>query len=98
IGDLARALLSGGKLVLCPKETLLYAEALHRLMVGEQVDCAEFVPVVLRNLVVAVKGAGASLAAMRVLVAGSDAWYSEQYEQIEALCPPHTRVINSYGL
>ena len=50
-GDLVRALCSGGKLVICRKEILLDAEPLLDLMRREQVDAAEFVPIVLRNLV-----------------------------------------------
>ena len=48
-GDLIRALCSGGKLVLCPRDRLLDAESLYRLMQQHRVDCAEFVPAVLRK-------------------------------------------------
>ncbi|HEY1380035.1 MAG TPA: condensation domain-containing protein, partial [Gemmataceae bacterium] len=50
-GDWTRALCSGGKLVLCPREFLLDPPRLYGLMLREEVDCAEFVPAVLRNLV-----------------------------------------------
>ena len=50
-GDLVRALGSGGRLVICRKETLLDPQELLDLMRREQVDAAEFVPLVLRNLV-----------------------------------------------
>ena len=49
-GDWVRALCSGRKLVICRKEILLSAVELYDLMRREEVDCAEFVPVVLRNL------------------------------------------------
>src|SRR5262249_29955201 len=64
----------------------------------EQVDCAEFVPAVLRNFVQHLEEAGGSLEFMRLLVAGSDVWYAGEYRRIRRLCGPRTRLINSYGL
>jgi amino acid adenylation domain-containing protein len=97
-GDWVRALCSGGKLVLCPREFLLDPPRLYDLMRREHVDCAEFVPAVLRNLVQHLEETGGSLAFMRLLVAGSDVWYAGEYRRIRRLCGPQTRLINSYGL
>jgi amino acid adenylation domain-containing protein len=97
-GDWTRALCSGGKLVLCPREFLLDATRLYDLMRREGVDCAEFVPSVLRNLAQHLEESGQSLDFMRVLIAGSDVWYAEEYRRIRRLCGPQTRLINSYGL
>jgi amino acid adenylation domain-containing protein len=97
-GDWVRALCSGGKLVLCPREFLLDPPRLYELMHREHVDCAEFVPAVLRNLVQHLEKTGESLAFMRLLVVGSDVWYAGEYHRISRLCSPETRLINSYGL
>jgi amino acid adenylation domain-containing protein len=97
-GDWTRALCSGGKLVLCPREFLIDPPRLYELMRREEVDCAEFVPAVLRNLVQHLEETGESLAFMRLLVAGSDVWYAGEYRRIRRLCGPRTRLINSYGL
>jgi amino acid adenylation domain-containing protein len=97
-GDWARALCSGGKLVLCPREFLLDPPRLYGLMAREQVDCAEFVPAVLRNLVGHLEETGDSLGFLSLLVAGSDVWYAGEYRRICLLCGPRTRLINSYGL
>jgi amino acid adenylation domain-containing protein len=97
-GDLVRALCSGGKLVLCPMETLLTPEKLYNLMRGEKVDCAEFVPAVLRTLVQYLEETGQRLDFMRLLIAGSDSWYVGEYRSIQRLCGPNTRLINSYGV
>ncbi|MCL5958374.1 MAG: amino acid adenylation domain-containing protein, partial [Chloroflexi bacterium] len=98
IGDFVRALCSGGKLVLCPRESLLAPEQLYQLMHRENVNCADFVPAVLRLLVDYLKRSSQRLDFMRILVCGSDTWYVAEYEQFRALCGPHTRLINSYGL
>jgi amino acid adenylation domain-containing protein len=97
-GDLVRALCSGGKLVLCPREYLLVPEKLYALMRREQVDAAEFVPAVMRKVADYVRRSGHSLDFMRLLVVGSDVWTVHEYQQLQALCGPKTRVINSYGV
>ena len=97
-GDWARALCSGGKLVLCPTDYLLDAPQLYALARREQVDCAEFVPAVIRNLLQYLDESGKRLEFMRTLVVASEVWSVEEHQQIQRLCGPNTRLINSYGL
>ncbi len=97
-GDLVRALCSGAKLVLCPRELLLTPDELYDLMRREKVDCGEFVPVVVRSLVEYLQETGQSLDFMRLLVVGSDSWYMQEYHHLRSFCGPETRLINSYGL
>ena len=97
-GDFVRALCSGGRLVLCPRESLLDAAQLEALLRREVVECAEFVPAVLRHLVAHLERTGAKLDFMRLLICGSDAWYAGEYERFQKLCGPQTRLINSFGL
>ncbi|MEX2286657.1 MAG: amino acid adenylation domain-containing protein, partial [Planctomycetaceae bacterium] len=97
-GDLVRALGSGAKLVICRREILLDPEELLCLMRREQVDGAEFVPVVLRTLVQHLEDTGQSLDFMRLVVVGSDAWYVADHQRARRVFGPATRLINSYGL
>ncbi len=97
-GDLVRALCSGGKLVLTPHEHLFNPAELYRLMREERVDCAEFVPAIVRDLVKFVTASGQSLDFMRLMVVGSDTWSATEYAALQELCGPGTRVINSYGV
>ena len=97
-GDVVRALGSGGKLVLCAQELLLDAGQLFALMKREQVDIAEFVPVVLRNLLIFLKESGQLLDFMRVLLVGSDSWYSKEHQEVRQFCGPQTYLVNSYGV
>jgi len=96
-GDLVRALCSGAKLVICPREWLLEPENLYELMLQEKIDCAEFVPVVLRNLIQYLERTKQDLSFMRLLIAGSDSWHIKEYQQFQHFCDPQTRLINSYG-
>ena len=97
-GDLARALCSGAALVIAPQELLFEPARLLALIEREQVDAAEFVPVVLRDLVRHLETSGQTLAGLRLLAAGSDSWYNQEYTRLVELCGPETRVVNSYGL
>ena len=97
-GDWVRALCSGGKLVLVQTKTLMQPELLYKLMQTEQVDFAEFVPSVLRLLVKYTTDSRLSLDYMKVIVSGSDNWYSDEVEQLRVLCGQQTKIINGYGV
>jgi amino acid adenylation domain-containing protein len=97
-GDIVRALCSGATLVIAPQQLLFAPARLCQLMREEQVQAAEFVPVVLRDVIRYLECAGESLDFMRLVVAGSDGWYNHEYLKVRDLCGPATRVVNSYGL
>ncbi|WEH38140.1 non-ribosomal peptide synthetase/type I polyketide synthase [Streptomyces sp. AM 2-1-1] len=97
-GDLVRALCSGGTLVLADRDLIFDTPRLHRTMRAERVDCAEFVPAVVRGLMDHCAREGERLDFLRLLVVGSDAWKVAEYTRLRDLCGPGTRVINSYGL
>ena len=97
-GDVVRSLCSGGKLVLCPRELLLAPGELYQFMRQEKVDCAEFVPVVLRNLIQYLEQTNQRLDFLRLLICGSDSWYVGEYKKFRQLCSSDTRLINSFGL
>ena len=97
-GDMVRALCSGGKLVLCDRLHLLDAEKLYQLMLREKVDCAEFVPAVLRNLIQYLEETEQRLDFMRLVVCGSDSWYNSEYSKFRQFCSSQTRLINSFGV
>ena len=97
-GDLVRALLSGAQLVICPREWLLDPEQLYKLIDREKIDCAEFVPAVLRHLVDYVEENQLHLQTLRVLACGSDSWYVGEYRRFLKILGEDTRLINSFGL
>ena len=98
VGDLARALGSGAALVLCPRETLLAAPRLLDLIRRYRVECAEFVPAVLRSLLDHAARNGESLGSMRTLIVGSDLWYLGEHRRLRALAGDGLRLVHSYGV
>jgi amino acid adenylation domain-containing protein/non-ribosomal peptide synthase protein (TIGR01720 family) len=97
-GDVVRSLCSGGKLVICPRELLLEPEKLYHLMQIQSIDCAEFVPAVLRNLIQYLERTEQDLSFMKLLIVGSDSWYIKDYQQFQRFISNETRLINSYGV
>ncbi|MFE5996063.1 amino acid adenylation domain-containing protein [Streptomyces sp. NPDC056454] len=97
-GDLVRALCSGGNLVLADRDLLFDTARLYRTMRQERVDCAEFVPAVVRGLMDHCLRERLRLDFLRLLVVGSDAWKVGEYQRLSELCGPATRLVNSYGL
>jgi amino acid adenylation domain-containing protein len=97
-GDLVRALCSGGKLVLCPHETLLEADKLPALIVREKVDALEVVPAVIRNLLHYLEATGKRLDGLRLIVVGADVWHARDHEKLKRRVGSQTRVLNSYGI
>ncbi|MFJ4499522.1 amino acid adenylation domain-containing protein [Streptomyces sp. NPDC088864] len=97
-GDLVRALCSGGNLVLADRDLIFDTARLYQTMRQEQVDCAEFVPAVVRGLMDHCDREAVRLDFLRLLVVGSDAWNVAEYRRLSALCGPATRLVNSYGL
>ncbi|MTJ53551.1 amino acid adenylation domain-containing protein [Anabaena sp. UHCC 0253] len=97
-GDLVRALCSGAKLVISPRQLLLEPEKLYQLMLQEKVECAEFVPGVLRNLIQYLEQTQQRLDFLKLLICGSDSWYIQEYDKFCQYCGDKTRLINSFGL
>lgn len=97
-GDIVRALCSGATLVLCPPTFLLDPKQLYQLIIQHQVDCAEFVPIVIRNLMQYLDETSQRLDTFRVLAVGSDTWFMREYRALRQLCGSETRLVSSYGL
>lgn len=97
-GDFARALLSGGKLVLCEPERLLDPPRLVELIHAQKIDIAEFVPLVLRTLIDHMQVEGVKLPSLKTVIAGSDVWYVSEYKHFAHVLGNQVRLVNSYGI
>lgn len=98
VGDLVRALCSGGKLVLCPPNSLIAPEKLYKLIEKERISLADFVPSVLRGLSVYLEKTYQKLDSLEIVIVGSEPCYIKDYQQFKQFCQPQSRLINSYGV
>ncbi|MFF5077406.1 amino acid adenylation domain-containing protein [Actinoplanes sp. NPDC000266] len=90
-----RALCTGGRLVVVPRETLLDPAAFYDLMRTERVECTEIVPAVLRMLLDHVEDTGSDLSFVRLLICGGEKWHVGEFRRARALAG---RVVNAYGV
>jgi amino acid adenylation domain-containing protein/non-ribosomal peptide synthase protein (TIGR01720 family) len=97
VGDWVRALCSGGRLVLCPKQTLIEPAALAALIEDSDVQCAEFVPAVLRHLVDHLHDTGGRLTTLRCAIVGSDLWTVNDQQRARGVIDG-AALMNSYGV
>ncbi len=96
-GDWMRAWCAGGTLVLCPRDVILEPEKLLEIIIEQRIDCAEFVPAVMRLLMDHLEHTGQTLSQMALTLVSSDAWSLADHHRLERLCGAQTRVVNSYG-
>jgi amino acid adenylation domain-containing protein len=97
-GDLARALFSGGCLVLLSRPALLDPPALYALMREQGVHFVEMTPTLLRPLVAHLERTGQRLDFLRLLVIGGERWTMSDYRAMRRVVGPDVRVVNSYGV
>ncbi|MFD4639028.1 amino acid adenylation domain-containing protein [Lentzea sp. NPDC058436] len=98
VGETMRAHLSGGRLVVAPREAVLDPAGLFALMKAERVGCTELVPAVLRALLHHVDETGEDLSFVRLLIGGGEKWHVREYRLAQRLVGPRNRVGNSYGV
>ncbi|MBM7586117.1 amino acid adenylation domain-containing protein [Bacillus pakistanensis] len=98
IQDMLRSLCSGGRLILCSKDTIIHPEELYNVLLDEKVDFAEFVPALLKHLVTYMKESGKVLKDLKVIVSGADTWYVKDFEEIKKFFNQNVNFINSYGV
>ncbi|MDH0865611.1 non-ribosomal peptide synthetase [Mitsuaria sp. GD03876] len=97
LGDLLKALSTGGTVVLCPEEHLLDAALLFELLDRSQASFGDFVPAVLRELTRHARSTGQTLRHLRQVMVGSEAWYGADLDALRAVLPPSARCYNVYG-
>lgn len=98
VGETLRALCTGGRLVVVPRDKLLDPAGLYALMREEKVQCTELVPAVLRALLAHVEQDGQRLDFVRLLIGGGEKWQVHEYQRARRLVGAENRVVNAYGV
>ncbi len=98
VSDFTRTLGNGGTLVICPEEIYLEPSKLYELIENEKIESAEIVPSILRVLIQYLEENGKRLTTMKMLIAGADAIYGQEFGKLENLTNADALVLNSYGL
>lgn len=96
-GDWIRSLCSGAKLIMCPEKIIQHPEEVFRLIELNRVECAEFLPALLRDLFHYLSDTKQKLTTLKVLICGSDKWFVSEYFYFKSYLANNVRLINSYG-
>ncbi|WP_462179138.1 amino acid adenylation domain-containing protein [Pseudoalteromonas maricaloris] len=96
-GDLARAFYNAKHLVLCPKNMMLNMSVLYDLIETQQIDTVEFVPSVVRNLILFAKQSQVGFTSLRRVIVGSEQWQIAEYRALKGLLQEDARLFSSYG-
>jgi amino acid adenylation domain-containing protein len=99
LGDLLKALSTGGRLVVCPDELRVDMAQLETLIAEHRISLVESTPALVLALLrhVAKTGRG-KVPSLRTLIVGSDAFRIEELEEMRTLLWPKIRLVNGYGL
>ena len=97
-GDLVRALLNGGELILCPGDARLDPAAIYGLMREHRVTIFESTPALVLPLMNDAFEHGWDMSFMRTLIVGSDQWPAGEFRQLNDRFGADMRIINSYGV
>lgn len=96
-GDIVKALLNGGKLVICDKQTLLSPSELFHLIETHNISYGDFVPAVIRALTDYLQDSGQILTKIRTVAVGCEAWYGRDLRRLKSVLNPQAQCFNLYG-
>ncbi|MCP5102275.1 MAG: amino acid adenylation domain-containing protein, partial [bacterium] len=97
-GDLVRALLNGGKLVICPEEVRLDPESLYRLMRTHRISIFESTPALIIPFMEYVYENQLAVDNLDLLILGSDICLAEDFRKLVSRFSDRVKIVNSYGV
>jgi amino acid adenylation domain-containing protein len=98
VGDMTRAFLSGGRMILCPEESRKNPAVIYKLIQQHQINFMESTPLLLSAFIDYMESRKLKISCLRLLVAGSDNCTVKNFEKIKNYFGSGTKVINSYGI
>jgi amino acid adenylation domain-containing protein len=97
-GDIARALLTGGELVICPEEVRVDPASLYALIKEYRITLFESTPSLIVPFMDYVYENQLALEHLRLLILGSDICAVEDFRRLVSRFGNRMRIINSYGV
>ncbi|MCP4148334.1 MAG: AMP-binding protein, partial [bacterium] len=96
-GDLARGLLNGGEMVICPKAAVPDMGAMYAIIKKHRITIFEAAPALVVQLMDYIHQQGDPLEYLKIIIVGSDICSVENFRTMVTRYPG-ARVINSYGV
>lgn len=96
-GDWLRGLCSGATIYVPSAAEKQVAERLANFIITHQIECAEFTPIILRELYNYALKNQITLSSFKLLIAGSDVMRAREFKDIRKIIADDCRLIFSYG-
>ncbi|MGF9825596.1 tyrocidine non-ribosomal peptide synthetase TycC, partial [Brevibacillus agri] len=97
-GDFARALLTGGQLVICPNEVKMDPASLYEIIRRHEITIFEATPALIMPLMHYIYENKLDISQMKLLILGADSCPAEDFKTLLARFGHTMRIINSYGV
>ncbi|MTI26089.1 non-ribosomal peptide synthetase, partial [Fulvivirga kasyanovii] len=97
-GDMSRALLNGGKMVICPEDIRLDPESLYKILETESISLLEATPSLVIPLMNYIKSNDLNTTFLKLVILGSDICKVEDFKTLLNNFGTSMRIVNSYGV
>ncbi|MFS0553781.1 non-ribosomal peptide synthase/polyketide synthase [Brevibacillus sp. 179-C9.3 HS] len=97
-GDFARALLTGGQLVICPNEVKMDPASLYDIIKRYEITIFEATPALIIPLMHYIYDNQLDISQMKLLILGADSCSAEDFKTLLSRYGNSMRIINSYGV
>ncbi len=97
-GDVARGLMHGGALVVCPEDVRYDIPSLYQWMAEHRVTLSELTPSMAMPLMDYIAAKGVSLDSVRMLIVGGEGVTVEDLNTLDKKAGPDITLIDSYGV
>ncbi len=98
-GDMLRALMNGGQMIICPTETRIDIAGLYRLMSQYRISIFESTPALILPLTDYIYENNLDISFLKVLITSSDSIQAKHYRQLtERFGKTGMRIINTFGI
>jgi tyrocidine synthetase-3 len=97
-GDMARALLSGGELIICPNDVKLDPASLYELIHEHKINIFESTPSLIAPLMQHIYENGLEVSFLKLLILGADSCPVVEFHKLLTRFGSQMRILNSYGV
>ncbi|MCU0467730.1 MAG: amino acid adenylation domain-containing protein [Arcicella sp.] len=97
VGDMCRALLNGGTLVVCPTDIRVEADNLYNLIYEHQINILESTPTVILPLMKYIWEQKLPYSWIKILILGADICPKQDFKDLLIQFSHSMRILNSYG-
>jgi len=96
-GDVCRALLNGGSMIIAPADLRTDPEGLYKLIAQHRINIFESTPALVLPLMDYIYEQGLDSSFMQLVILGSDTCRVEDFRRLQERFGSHLRILNSYG-